>query len=160
MRIVTSCVLAVSLAACAGAGGTTLTPLPAELASTARIGTIALLAAPEGQVSAEFEQVFQTGMAEALGECATGDTPLNLEVNLHQFERANPAMTWLLADSNNIAGTVRVIDPSSGAAVGEYEISRSFSASGLLGVALMSQAEEQMSKMFGEELCKRAFPER
>ena len=75
---------------------------------------------------------------------------------MDQFDRANPAMTWLITDANRVAGTARLMD-ASGAVVGEYRIERALRMGGMLGVVALAQAEEQMGRAFGDELCKRAF---
>lgn len=148
---------AMTLAACAsGSGSAPIQRLPAELMTTARVGSVSILNVPEQGVSAGFESLFEAKVLEKLNTCARGDQPLTLEVSLDTFDRANPAMTWLLADENSIAGIARFTDPS-GALVGEYLIKRTFTASGLIGIALTAQAEDQMSEAFGDELCKQAF---
>ncbi|MFC7377411.1 hypothetical protein [Brevundimonas sp. GCM10030266] len=148
---------AMMLTACAsGSGSAPIQPLPQALRTGARVVSVNVDNIPERGVSAEFGQVFQTRVQTALNECATGQQPLTLEISLDTFDRANAAMTWLISDQNSIAGIARLKD-SSGNLVGEYLIRRVFTAGGLVGIALMSQAEEQMSDAFGEELCKQAF---
>ena len=148
---------ALMVSACAsGSGSSAIQPLPAELASNARIASVSVVGIPEQGVSDEFETVFETRVQSQLNKCAAGTEPLTVEISLDTFDRANPAVTWLIADQNEIAGIARLTD-ASGNLVGEYLIKRAFMASGLVGIALMAQAEEQMSNAFGEELCKQAF---
>ncbi|MES2861120.1 MAG: hypothetical protein V4701_06580 [Pseudomonadota bacterium] len=148
------------LSACTSAGGTSVTTaLPSALSQTARVSSVVLNGAPAQGVSENFAQTFQSGVQAKLDECATGTTPLTLDVTLTMFDKANPAMTWLIADANRISGTARLRD-ASGAVVGEYQISRQFAASGLIGIAMMANAESQMSDAFGSEVCKQAFPDR
>ncbi len=147
------------LAACSSAGGTSVvTPLPSALVQSTRVASVGLYGAPAQSVSENFAETFQSGVQAKLDECATGTTPLTLEVNLTMFDKANPAMTWLLADANRISGTARLRN-ASGTVVGEYQISRQFAASGLIGIAMMANAETQMSEAFGAEVCKQAFPD-
>ena len=146
------------LSACSSAGGTSVTtPLPSALVHSTRVASVALNGAPAEGVSETFTETFQSGVQAKLNECATGSTPLTLEVTLTMFDKANPAMTWLLADANRISGTARLRD-GSGTVVAEYQISRQFAASGLIGIAMMANAENQMSEAFGAEVCKQAFP--
>jgi len=148
---------ALMVSACAsGSGSSVIQPLPADLVSNARIASVSVIGIPEQGVSDEFETIFETRVQSQLNECAGGTQPLTVEISLDTFDRANPAMTWLIADQNEIAGIARLSD-ASGNLVGEYLIKRAFVASGLVGIALMAQAEEQMSNAFGEELCKQAF---
>lgn len=146
-----------TLTACESAGGSsTTTALPTMLKSASRVEAIRMTGAPTQGVSADFATVFEAGVREKLDECAKGSTPLTLDVTLTDFDRANPAMTWLVADSNTINGTARLLD-ASGQVVGEYVIARRMSGAGLIGIAMMAQAEDQMSAAFGAEVCKQAF---
>lgn len=149
---------ALMLAGCETAGGSApIQPLPRELQTGARVASVNLAEAPTTGVSTGFETLFETAVQTRLNACAQGAEPLTLEVTLDGFDRANPAMTWLIGDENRIAGIARLTDRS-GALVGEYRIQRAFLASGLIGIALTAQAEDQMSAAFGDELCKQAFP--
>ena len=148
---------ALTVSACAsGSGSSAIQPLPADLAANARVAGVSVVGIPQDRVSGEFQTVFQSRVQSQLNKCAAGTEPLTVEISLDSFDRANPAMTWLIADQNEIAGIARLTD-ASGNLVGEYLIKRTFVASGLVGIALMAQAEEQMSDAFGEELCKQAF---
>lgn len=149
---------ALLLGACASGNGTAaIQALPSSLAAGARVASVNVSNVPQTGVSADFESVFESSVQNKLNACAQGSEPLTLDVSLDGFDRANPTMTWLLADQNAIAGTARLKN-AAGAVVGEYRIRRTFTASGLIGVAMMSQAEDQMSQAFGDELCKQAFP--
>lgn len=148
---------AMTVAACAsGTGSAAIQALPPAVADNARVVAVNVVNIPEQGVSAGFETLFESKVQAELNECAQGSRPLTLEVSLDHFDRANPAMTWLLADQNSITGIARLKDET-GALVGEYLIKRTFVASGLVGIALMAQAEDQMSQAFGEELCAQAF---
>lgn len=148
---------ALMVSACAsGSGSSAIQPLPADVAANARITGVSVTGVPEQGVSDEFETVFVSRVQSQLSACTSGTQPLTVEISLDTFDRANPAMTWLIADQNEISGIARITD-ASGALVGEYLIKRAFVASGLVGIALMAQAEEQMSDAFGDELCKQAF---
>ena len=74
-----------------------------------------------------------------------------------EFKKANPAMTFLVGDSNVIKGQAVLIDPATGRKVADFDITRSVGGGGLIAAAGMSQAEEQMTEAFGKEICKRAF---
>lgn len=150
-------VSALMVSACAsGSGSSAIQPLPSDLVANARVASVSVVGIPEQGVSDEFETVFESRVQSRLNTCAQGTQPLTVEISLDSFDRANPAMTWLIADQNQIAGIARLTD-ASGNLVGEYLIKRTFVASGLVGIAVMAQAEEQMSDAFGEELCKQAF---
>jgi hypothetical protein len=96
-------------------------------------------------------------LEEKLAQCAVGSRPLRLEATINRLKEANPAMTWLLADSNSISGSVKLVDPTTNEVLGAYAVTRSFAAAGLIGVAMTSDAEGQMSEAFGGEVCKAIF---
>lgn len=151
-----------ALAACALSGcvtsssGDTIKALSPERARTASIGEVVLSAAPT-TVSTEFASLFDRLVTEEVGKCATGTQPLRLDIRLTELKAANPAMAYLVGDSNVIRGTAVLVDPATGETVGDYEITRSSGGGGLIAAINMAQAEEQMSRAFGQELCKRAF---
>lgn len=146
-----------ALSACTTSGGNTIQSLAPELQRSARVDEVVMVRGPSQGVSGEFQTVFQTKVREQLAKCATGATPLRAEVTVIEFKRANPAMTWLIADNNRIVGQVKLVNAADGYPAGEYNITRGFGATGLIGIAMMAEAEEQMSSAFGDELCKRAF---
>ena len=152
--------LAPALVACVSSGGAdAIRQLPSNLAETGRVTDI-VLAAPPANGSPEFATVFKAKVGEKLAQCAKGNKPLRLEATLTEFKRANALATWAVGSSNRIAGTAKLIDPADGSVVADYDIHRSVGGGGLIAVAGMSQAEEQMSSAFGDELCKRAFVRR
>ncbi|MET0274723.1 MAG: hypothetical protein ABW360_17185 [Phenylobacterium sp.] len=148
---------ALLLAGCVSSGGSdTVKPLASDISTTSFVSEIDLRT-PPANASPGFKEVFVSKVSEKLKGCAKGTRPLKLVVDITEFKRANPAMTMLVGSSNVIHGSAKLQDPATNAVVADYDINRSFGAGGLLGVAAMSQAEEQMSSAFGDELCKRAF---
>lgn len=144
-------------AGCSTSGGSgALSPLPQALASDARVTEVRVSSFPRQGVSSEFARVLRQGVRKKVEACADGTAPVTLDVSLDSFEKANPLMVGFLYGSNRIRGTARLIDQS-GQVVGEYRIQRAYSSHGAVGVAMMAQAEEQMSAAFGDEVCKQAF---
>ena len=62
----------------------------------------------------------------------------------------------VIVGANVLRGSARLVDPSTGQLVGEYEIGQTV-IGGRIAVVEMAEAEEQMSDAFGEELCEQAF---
>jgi len=146
------------LAGCASASGTSaLRPLAAELTAGARVAEVRL--AEGGPGSQEFRRLFQSRVQDRLDRCATGSTPLVLEVVLDEFRPANVLMAALIPAQSRIDGTARLRD-SAGVVVGEFRIRRSLTAGGVVGATLAAQAETAMSEAFGDEVCKQAFSAR
>ncbi|AQR60325.1 hypothetical protein BZG35_00640 [Brevundimonas sp. LM2] len=159
MKTIITCaaVAAIGLSGCVtSSGGDTIKALSPERARAASIGDVVLTAAPT-TVSGEFAALFDRLVTEELAKCAKGSQPLRLEIRLSELKAANPAMAYLVGDSNVIRGTAVLRDPATGETVGDYEISRSAGGGGLIAAISMAEAEEQMSRAFGAELCKRAF---
>lgn len=145
------------LVGCVSSGsGDTILALAPEQAARASVGDIVLSSQPDN-VSAEFADVFSRSVRTAVDKCATGAQPLRLEVRITEFQRANPAMTFLVGDSNVIKGQAALIDPATGQKVADFDIARSVGGGGLIAAAGLSQAEEQMTEAFGQEICRRAF---
>lgn len=157
--ILGAAVAAIALSGCvSSSGGDTIKALSPERARSASIGDVVLAAAPT-TVSEGFASLFDTLVTAELAKCATGTQPLRLEIRISELKAANPAMAYLVGDSNVIRGTAVLIDPATGETVGDYEISRSTGGGGLIAAINMAQAEEQMSRAFGAEICNRAFGE-
>lgn len=135
----------------------TVRPLSADLASTARVTDITLRRDSDIKVTPEFDGLFKTLVQKELDRCATGSRPLRLEASITSLDKANPAMTLLIAGKNAVRGQARLVDAQSGKVVGEYEIGQTVVGS-RLAIIQMSEAEEQVSKGFGQEVCKQAFP--
>ena len=155
-----SIVPCLAAAACVSSGGgDTVKQINSDLSANARVSEVVVASAP-ANVSAQFQTVFPQKVMEKLGECAKGQTPLRLEATITEFKKANPATTWLVGSSNLIKGTAKLVNPTTGEVVADYDVTRSVGGGGLIAVAGMAQADEQMSSAFGDEVCKRAFVRR
>lgn len=66
----------------------------------------------------------------------TSGRPLRLDVEIDTLKTANAGMTILAGSSDQLAGSVRVLDAASGEKLGEYYIDVINTHSGLLGLAL------------------------
>ncbi|MBX4158662.1 hypothetical protein K4A07_16190, partial [Lactiplantibacillus plantarum] len=126
---------ALCVSGCVSSGsGDTILAIPREQAAAMSVGQIVLTGRPEN-VSADFEQVFATQVRQETDRCATGATPLRLEVRVTEFKKANPAMTFLVGDSNVIKGQAVLIDPATGRKVADFDITRSVGGGGLIAAA-------------------------
>lgn len=162
MGVVLKIILAASIAALGLTGcvtstsGDTILALQADRAANASVGEIVLTGAPD-TVSPAFATVFQREVRERLSECARGDTPLRMEVRVTELQTSNPAMTYFAGGSNVIRAQVALIEPATGAKVGDYEVSRSVGGGGLVAALALAEAEEQMSRELATDVCERAF---
>ena len=95
-------------------------------------------------------------MQSKLDACAKGQRPLRLEAQLDRLDKANPVVTAVVAGSNVLRGSARLVDANTGQVVADYKVGKTI-VGGRFAVVVMGQAEEQLSDAFGDELCKQAF---
>lgn len=135
----------------------TVKPLPTALAKDAYVASVTITAVP-ANVSPEFRDKLISSLQQHLQRCAHGKQALNLQVAIALFAPQNPAVTILVGDSNKIKGTAQLIDPTTNAVVGDYDIARSIGWGGIAAAVAMAPAEAEMVDGFASEVCNRAFP--
>ena len=146
-----------SLSACVGMSRSQpVTAMSPDVAADSRISEITLQTGDDVQLTADFPAIFADRVQAQLAACATGDRPLRLEARIDRLDKANPVQTAVIGGANVLRGSARLVDPSTGQLVGEYEIGQTV-IGGRIAVVEMAEAEEQMSDAFGEELCEQAF---
>lgn len=75
--------------------------------------------------------------------------PLKLMVEIDTLKTANAAMAWLAGSSDQLAGTVQVLDAGTGEKLGEFYVDVINSHSGLLGLAMRgSGIREELAEEF------------
>ncbi|HEY1506328.1 MAG TPA: hypothetical protein VGF92_18635 [Stellaceae bacterium] len=156
LGIVWAASLAALVSGCTYSSSEAVKTLPPELAKNAKVVDITVLSVP-ANVSPQFKDMLTAHLRDETAKCARGAQPLKLEVAVSDFTAQDPGMTFLAGSSDKIKGSARLIDPSTNQVVGDYDISHSFGAGGLLGMALLSAGENKMSDAFAEEVCSRAF---
>ena len=155
--LVAVALVAVPLTACVNLSRSeTLTPIAG--AETYRVGEVRLSIEPQIETTPEFAGIFNERVQAELNQCADGARPLRLEAEITRFDRANPVQVALIGGANVLRGHARLVDPSSGRVVGEYEIGRTVVGARFAAFE-MAESEEQLSTAFGRELCEQAFPE-
>jgi len=135
---------------------TAVETLPSEWRAQARVSEVRLTRG-DLKVTDGFDALFKQHVQAKLDGCAKGDRPLRLEAKLDRFDKANPALTALVAGANVLRGKARLVDVRTGKVVGDYAIGKTI-VGGRLAVIKMGEAEEQLSDAFGEEVCHQAFP--
>ncbi|CAN5211811.1 hypothetical protein BH10PSE1_BH10PSE1_26290 [soil metagenome] len=133
-----------------------VTALPAAMASGAHVSEIRVTTGEGVGARPEFAGIFEEHVGSKLGECATGTRALRLEASIERLDRANPAQVMIVGGANVLRGHARLVDPSNGRVVGEYEIGKTIVGS-RFSIFQMAESEEQLSDAFGSELCKQAF---
>ena len=145
------------LSACVSSGGgDAIRPLASSISRDAYVARVTVTEAPS-TARPEFKTVFADRSAQKLRTCAHGSRPLWLNVAVSEFHQSNGAKAYLLGDANRIKAVAKLIDPDTGAVLGDFDINRSVGGGGLLPAIAMSHGQEQMADAFADELCKRAF---
>lgn len=134
----------------------TVSDLGADWRGNVRVEEVRLSRDPDLKVTEGFDALFISHVKAKLDACASGARPVRVEASLTRFDKANPAMTVLVAGANVLRGEARLVDVATGKVVADYAIGKTIVGS-RLAVIKMGQAEEQMSDAFGEELCAKAF---
>lgn len=156
--VVPALAVALCLTGCVGNGQSgAVTPLSDALRTGGTVASVTLRNAPN-TVGPTFRTDFERGVLGRLATCATGSTPLRMEVNLDGYYAPNVAHALFAPAQSQISGNARLFD-ADGTLVGEYRIQRTLTVGGIAGAVVASQAESNMIKAFGEEICKQAFDE-
>ncbi len=136
---------------------TVIAPLSSDLAANGRIDQVTFDAGDLDGVSPAFSQTFKTNVKAKLDACAKGGRPLKLEASIRRLDKANKAMVIVLGGGKSaVRGHAKLIDPATGATVGEYDIGQNV-VGARPAMLVMLNAEQTLSKAFGDELCARAF---
>lgn len=85
----------------------------------------------------------------------TAGRPVKLAVQIDTLKTANAGMAMLLGSSDQLAGTVRVLDAQSGQQLGEFYVDVINSHSGLLGLAMRGGGiREELSEEFAIHIAR------
>jgi len=143
-------------AACSHSSSEAVTELAPDLKTGSFVSEIQIKDIPE-----DAPQSFLGSLASALQlamvTCATGKHALRLEVNVTKFKSENAAMTILVGSSNAIEGSARLVQPDTGAVLGDYDIATATGGGGVIAAIAMADAERAMSRAFASDVCKKAF---
>jgi hypothetical protein len=131
--------------------------LPADEVSRTTVTKVAITGGPE--VPEEVKVNLQAALEKHLANCtAGGNLGRALLVRVDNFKKRNAGAVMLLGDSNNLAGQVRFVDPADpNKMVGEYYIDEVQAGGGLIGLAILENAEKNMPERFAKSVCKRIF---
>ena len=155
-RVALSAVVALTLAACASSDVSKISG-----ASPEEIGEIDVSDIDLAVETANPNQALLTRLGYELRKatdlCATGSRPHGMKVTVTEFEEQDPATAFLIGDSIELAGRVELFDEATGAQTGAYVVTRSFSAMGIHGAIVMSDAEARLSEDFAASVCEEVF---
>ena len=96
-------------------------------------------------------------LEKAMPYCATGPIDHRLNVTITNFEDQDVARAIFIGDEIEVEGRVELVDMATDMQIGEYYVENSFAWGGLIGAAMMSDAEQSLSKDFAEVICAELF---
>jgi len=144
------------LAACSHSSSEAVTDLSSDLKASGFVSQIKIKDVPP-EAPAAFEANLGSALQLALAKCATGTHALTLEVTVTKFQAENAAMTILVGSSNAVQGSARLVEPATGAVVGDYDIAASTGGGGVIAAIAMADAQSDMSRAFASDICRKAF---
>lgn len=102
-------------------------------------------------------ETLRGSLKNALATCMTGSMPTNINVRIDNYKEQNGAMTVLFSDSITLVGLVTFTDAQSGRLLGEYRVSEVTVGTGVIGLAMLADAENSLSKDFSARVCSEVF---
>lgn len=146
-------------AGCSTSSSEAITDLAPDVKTGSYVSQIEIKDLP-AYAPASFPDSLASALQQALVTCATGKHPLRLEVHVSKYKSENAAMTILVGSSNAIEGSARLLQPDTGAVLGDYDISTSTGGGGVIAAVAMANAQYDMTHAFASDLCKKAFGNR
>jgi hypothetical protein len=156
-RLAVTAALALNLAACA-TPTKAIQALPEADVSRIGVGKVSFVYNVPGTtfastVTQDFKHTLEGNIEGAVRACATGDLVRDLLVSIDYYRRADPALTVLVGDSNQLHGTASFLQSDNQSVLGKYSVTVAEGGGGLLGVALMANGNERMTREFGVYIC-------
>ena len=107
--------------------------------------------AGEAPVDPALQPELQAALEKHLNHC-------EIVVKVDNFKRRKPGAVILLGDTNNLAGPVFIVSPNDkNRVLAEYYVDELQSGGGLIGLALLSAPEKNLSNGFAKKICTRIF---
>ena len=144
------------LQACASADVSTVDLIPRDMVKSIKVSTVdvtMLIPKPNPRLQTTLKQELET----ALPACAAGDVPYRMNVIVTDFDEMDVGKAVMIGDEIELQGKVQLFNDATGAKAGEYFVERSFFWGGLIGAAMMADAEQSLSKSFAETVCDEIF---
>jgi hypothetical protein len=96
-------------------------------------------------------------LEQAMPYCAKGNVDHRMDVTITDFEEQDAAKAIFIGDEIELEGRVGFVDLATNTVTGEYYVENSFAWGGLIGAAMMSDAEKNLSEAFAENMCEELF---
>lgn len=144
------------VAGCSGGGVTGI-----QVASVSQLATVSV---SEVEVTMEIPrpnpslQAALRGQLQAtMPKCARGDVPHKMFVAVTDFEDVDVAKAVLIGDEIELEGRVSLFNAETDEKIGEYYVENNFFWGGVVGAAMMSDAEQTLSADFAASVCEKVF---
>ncbi len=144
------------LTACASSEFEAVKAIGAAEVSSVRISEI-LVEVDTSRPNQELMRELKSNLRRATSVCATGTVPYRMEVRVLDFEDQNVGQSIMVGDAIELKGRVELTEVATDRSAGDYYIEQSFYWGGLIGAAMMSDAEKSLSREFASSVCEDVF---
>lgn len=144
------------LTACASSEFEAVQAIGAAEVSSVRIAEIQV-EVDTNRPNQELVQELSSNLRQATSTCATGTVPYRMDVRVLDFEDQNVGQAIMVGDAIELKGRVELTEIATGRSAGEYYLEQSFYWGGLIGAAMMSDAEKSLSREFAASVCEEVF---
>lgn len=144
------------LAACASSDVASINAATPEQLQNIRVSEVNVTLATAKPNDA-LQAALKEELEKAMPLCATGTIDHRLDVTVTDFESQDVGKAIFLGDEIELQGRAEFADAATGQQTGAYFVENSFAWGGLIGAAMMSDAEKSLSEGFAKQLCKEVF---
>ncbi|HYC04667.1 MAG TPA: hypothetical protein VED40_15335 [Azospirillaceae bacterium] len=134
----------------------TVQSLPADRIAEFAVADVGVELAVQ-EARATLPEKLKAALNTTLPGCAKGTVPVKMTVRVDSYKEQDGLKTILIGDMTQLAGLVKFIDPKDGTVLGEYFVDQMQGGGGLLGMAIMADAETKLSQGFADQVCKEVF---
>ncbi len=158
LRIVGTILFVLSLSGCVviekvRPAGLTITEAEAKAAHVVKVQ----IDQGEKFLTKEVAETLRQSLKGDLAKCATGDREVVLRIRLDTFVEQSPGGTILLGGQTQLAGLIELRDPKSNKLIAEYYGVEFDISGGLLGLAILANADENLPPRFSRNICETVF---
>lgn len=152
----TLAIAAIALAGCASSDVTGVNVGAQDKVSAIRVAAVSVtMETPKP--NPKLEAALKGELEKTMPRCAAGAIDHRMEVAVTDFEDQDVAKAILIGDEIELQARVRFVDTATETPTGEYFVENSFFWGGILGAAMMSEAERKLSQDFAENVCEEIF---
>ena len=144
------------LSACTSAEVSSISAASKDQIQSIRVSEVNVVLAT-AKPSPELQAALKQELEKSMPLCARGGIDHRLDVTITDYEEQDVGKAIFLGDEIELEGRAEFIDLASDSQTGAYFVENSFAWGGLIGAAMMSDAEISLSKGFAEQICDEVF---